>query len=360
MPSSPRRNKPGESFSARLLGWWDQHGRKDLPWQHNRNAYRVWVSEIMLQQTQVTAVIPYYQRWMERFPDLASLASAPIDDVLSLWSGMGYYARARNLHKAAQACMEEFAGELPSSAEALASLPGIGPSTANAIVSLAHNQPAAILDGNVKRVVARHAGVQSWPGKSAVLRKLWTEAENRLPTERAADYSQAIMDLGATLCRKQNPACEACPVHVDCAARQDGTTSQIPAGKPAKEVPQKIIHMLVVQDEHGRVLLQRRPPSGIWGGLWSLPEGESTAGAYVSIGLGSAPAGRSLPELEHRLTHLHMRIQPVLVTCPPSAGLECNQLRDSPDLAWFGKADWNDIGLPRPVSKLLQQLDQYQ
>lgn len=360
MPSSPRPNSTPESFATRLLAWWDRDGRKDLPWQLNRNAYRVWVSEIMLQQTQVAAVIPYFERWMARFPNLETLAHAKADEVLSLWSGLGYYARARNLHKAAKTCLEEFGSRLPDDAEALQQLPGIGPSTANAIVSLAFNRPAAILDGNVKRVVARHAGVAGWPGKSAVLRELWGEAEKRLPKDRAADYSQAIMDLGATLCRKQNPDCRHCPVHADCTARSEGTVAEIPAKKPAREVPERTVHMLLLRDNKGRVLLQRRPPSGIWGGLWSLPEGETEGAACLSVGLERMDGARSLPELEHRLTHLHLRIQPVLVTCPPSAGLECTQLRESPDLAWFGKADWKTVGLPRPVSKILQQMEQQQ
>jgi len=351
MPSSP--------FPERLLAWWDRHGRKDLPWQDPRSPYRVWVSEIMLQQTQVSSVVPYFERWIGRFPDLPALAAAAEDDVLAKWSGLGYYARARNLHKAAKLCLERFGSELPETFEALTALPGIGPSTANAILSLAFDQPAAVLDGNVKRVLARHAGVRGWPGDSRVQKRLWQEAGSRLPVGRAADYSQAIMDLGALLCSRSKPRCDECPVNDDCKARELGATDTIPAARPRKAVPEKTVHMMVVRDRSGRVLLQRRPPSGIWGGLWSLPEGETPAAAGAQIGLnGADPANEacSLPDFEHRLTHLRLRIRPVLMTWPPASGLQCTQVREDNQLAWFSRDGWEALGLPKPVNDLLHDI----
>jgi len=210
------------AFAERLLAWWEVNGRHDLPWQHPRTPYRVWISEIMLQQTQVATVIPYFDRWMRDFPDVATLAAASLDSVLSHWSGLGYYARARNLHRAALQCVQEHGGRLPAAAEELVALPGIGLSTANAIISQATDQPAAVLDGNVRRVLARHAAVDGWPGRAAVQKRLWTEAEARLPNDRGADYSQAIMDLGATVCMRSKAACELCPVSADCGAPTAG------------------------------------------------------------------------------------------------------------------------------------------
>lgn len=361
MPSCPcpEAGADRRSFSSRLLAWWDLHGRKDLPWQNPRDPYRIWVSEIMLQQTQVAAVIPYFERWMERFPDLPALAAASQDDVLSLWSGLGYYARARNLHKAAKACVERFDGALPNDPESLRDLPGIGPSTANAIVSLACNRPAAILDGNVKRVMARHAAVEGWPGESAIHRTLWREAERRLPEKRGADYSQAVMDLGALVCKRRKPDCAACPVAEDCVARTRGLVDAIPAPRPKKDVPARILHMLIIRDSDGRVLLQRRPPDGIWGGLWSLPEGNSRETARESAGLNGDVQDklfRDLPELEHRLTHLRLHIRPALVTLPPGSAIECSNVRENSDTAWASAHEREQLGLPRPVDTLLKNL----
>ncbi len=360
MPSSPLPDRFPEPFHDRLLAWWDRAGRKNLPWQHPRSPYRVWVSEIMLQQTQVAAVIPYFERWMARFPDLESLAKANLDEVLSLWSGLGYYARARNLHRAARVCMKRFGGSLPEDAADLSELPGIGPSTASAIVSLAHDRPAAVLDGNVKRLLARHAAIAGWPGASKVQRRLWQEAQSRLPQTRAGDYSQAVMDLGAVICKRRDPRCSDCPVSADCRALQQGITDSLPDPRPKKEVPSKELHMLILRDQAGRVLLQRRPPDGIWGGLWSLPEGKSLEAIDPGIGPGAEAIATdfcSLPELEHRLTHLHLRIRPALLTLPPDGRLQCDSLREGPDSAWFGPEDWHRIGLPKPVNDLLQTIE---
>ena len=259
-------------FSERLLAWFDEHGRKTLPWQQDRTPYRVWVSEIMLQQTQVATVIPYYERFMARFPKVADLAQAPIDDVLSLWTGLGYYARARNLHKTACIVAEEYDGKFPDSVEGLESLPGIGRSTAGAILTLGHGRWAPILDGNVKRVLARYHAIEGWPGRSDVLAALWRASEAVTPRHRTADYTQGIMDLGATLCTKSKPECLFCPMTEDCQARISGTQATYPGKKPKKKIPTRDTHFIICVDSQGQVLLERRPPSGIWGGLWSFPE----------------------------------------------------------------------------------------
>ncbi|MGH8446294.1 MAG: A/G-specific adenine glycosylase, partial [Solimonas sp.] len=252
-------------FAERLLAWFDVHGRHDLPWQHPRTPYRVWLSEIMLQQTQVATVIPYFARFLERFPDLRNLAAAPQDDVLALWAGLGYYARARNLHRCAQALVAEHGGEFPRNIEAVAELPGIGRSTAGAILAQAHGDRHAILDGNVRRVLARHAAIPGWPGQPTVQKQLWREAEARLPHERLADYTQALMDLGASVCTSRNPKCLLCPLAGDCQARIAGTVAQYPGAKPSRERPTREATLLLVEDAQGRLLLERRPPTGLWG-----------------------------------------------------------------------------------------------
>ena len=338
------------SYSDRLLAWWDQNGRKDLPWQHPRSPYRVWISEIMLQQTQVATVIPYFENWVRTFPDIASLAAAPLDDVLSLWSGLGYYARARNLHKAAQLCTESSGGEFPAEAAALSALPGIGLSTANAIVSLSTGQPAAVLDGNVRRTLARHATIAGWSGKAAVQKSLWKEAEKRLPEQRGADYTQAIMDLGALICTRSNPSCEQCPVSADCQAFQQGHVDRFPSPKPPTRVTDKTICMLILRDSENRVLLEKRPPSGIWGGLWSLPEGGSIKDIEDKLGL-TAQSPSKLPQVEHRLSHMRILIQPILASTGAATQVKCQD-----DQSWFAQKDQPGLGLPKPVSELLKNL----
>jgi len=336
-------------FSAQLLDWWDRHGRKDLPWQHPRSAYRVWVAEIMLQQTQVKTVIPYFKRFIERFPDIDSLAAASSDDVLARWSGLGYYARARNLHKAAKICVEEHGGELPRTPGELAALPGIGESTANAIYSQAFDQPAVILDGNVKRVLARYFTIEGWPGRSSVHRQLWKTAEELLPESRGADYTQAVMDLGATLCTRSSPACGICPVNTSCRAFQTHRVAELPAKRPALKIHEKPIHMLVLTDGNGRVLLERRPPAGIWGGLWSLPSDDDGQPVHQRLGIGRKPL-KPLPAFQHQLTHLRMQIQPFFGHADLHAGgVECTQ-----DQRWFKRHEWPTLGLPQPVRQLLE------
>lgn len=338
------------SFSTRLLTWWDTHGRKDLPWQHPRTPYRVWVSEIMLQQTQVKTVIPYFERFIETFPDLQSLAAASTDDVLARWSGLGYYARARNLHKAAGVCRTDFNGALPDTPQLLATLPGIGESTANAIYSQAYDQPAVVLDGNVKRVLSRYRAVAGWPGKPGVHKKLWSMAEALLPDRRGADYTQAVMDLGATLCTRAKPACDDCPVNNDCQAHLDDRVQDFPASRPKIRITEKSFQMLILQDGDGRILLERRPPTGIWGGLWSLPADDNGESLDKRLGVDSSDL-KPLPDFQHQLTHMRMTIQPLIGEVTPSAkGVECND-----EQGWFGQQEWPALGLPEPVRQLLNK-----
>jgi A/G-specific adenine glycosylase len=305
----------------------------------------------MLQQTQVTTVIPYFDRWMQTFPTISPLAAAPLDDVLALWSGLGYYARARNLHKAAARCMEYFAGELPTSAEMLSTLPGIGLSTANAIVSQATDQAAAVLDGNVRRTLARHAAIEGWTGKASVQKRLWQEAEDRLPAQRGADYTQAIMDLGALICTRTSPSCDLCPVSADCRALQQDTVNHFPSPRPPTRVTDKTICMLVLKDAENRVLLEKRPPSGIWGGLWSLPEGNSIENIEARLGLTTSNV-KALPPVEHRLSHLRMLIQPTIATVGSATRVKC-----SAEQNWFTPAGQSELGLPKPVSDLLKKVN---
>lgn len=255
-----------------ILEWFDKNGRKNLPWQKARTPYRVWVSEIMLQQTQVTTVIPYFERFIKKFPDVKSLANAPEDEVLELWAGLGYYARARNLHKTAKIIQQEYKGTFPNDLLLLQELPGIGRSTAGAIFSLGMNQPAAILDGNVKRVFTRLHAIDGYPNASKTLKQLWQIAEDYLPNERAADYTQAMMDLGALLCTPTQPNCKSCPVQKYCLAHAQDKTTDYPTPKPTKSLPVRSSHFLILVNNQQEILLEKRPPAGIWGGLWSLPE----------------------------------------------------------------------------------------
>jgi len=338
-----------DTFADRLLAWWDQHGRKDLPWQHPRTPYRVWVSEIMLQQTQVSTVIPYFERWMQRFPDLTQLAQSPLDDVLACWAGLGYYARARNLHRSAQICLDRHGAALPASAEDLSALPGVGRSTANAIVSQSTDQPTAVLDGNVRRVIARHAMIAGWPGSAPVQDILWREAESRLPDHRGADYTQAIMDLGALVCRRTSPDCGHCPVKPDCRAFIEGEVHNYPTAKPRTKIGDRTVFMLMLHDGRQRVMLEKRPPAGIWGGLWSLPEADSLVELEQQTGL-SLTDGRMLPPRLHRLTHLRLHIQPVLLHM-----MQAEQVKCSGRQRWIGLDEQAEHGIPQPIAQLLQE-----
>lgn len=304
----------------------------------------------MLQQTQVSTVIPYFERWMASFPDITTLAESSLDQVLSRWSGLGYYARARNLHKTAIRCVDQHAGKLPLNAEDLAALPGIGLSTAHAIISQSTDQPAAVLDGNVRRVLTRHAAVEGWTGKSSVQKLLWQEAESRLPKTRGADYTQAIMDLGALVCSRSKPRCETCPVSSDCRALALGRIKDFPSPKPATRVSNRTVHMLILRDSENRVLLQKRAPAGIWGGLWCLPDGDNIESVGKALGI-TPSSVTTLSPLEHRLSHVRMRIQPALANARDAGQVKC-----SANLGWFDRAQQAELGLPKPVSDLLTRL----
>ena len=341
-------------FAGRLLGWFDQCGRKDLPWQHPKEAYRIWVSEVMLQQTQVQTVIPYFERFMTRFPNVVSLADARQDEVLQHWSGLGYYARARNLHRAAQLIRDEFDGEFPGALDTVVGLPGIGRSTAGAILSLAFDQRHAILDGNVKRVLARHEAIDGWPGKTAVVKCLWDVAERYTPTERTAAYTQAIMDLGATLCTRSKPACNACPVAADCQAFMTGTVNLFPGRKPKKEKPLRATTMLIARHD-GHVYLERRPEAGIWGGLWSLPELDGDAvDDWCRDKLQSrARNPEAWKVIRHSFSHYDLDIQPIVVR----VAAPLSKVADSGDATWHRIGDEPPGGMAAPVHKLIEQLN---
>ncbi|HWI24953.1 MAG TPA: A/G-specific adenine glycosylase [Lysobacter sp.] len=340
------------SFADALLAWFDVSGRHDLPWQHPRTPYRVWLSEIMLQQTQVRVVVPYFERFVAALPDVAALANAPLDEVLALWSGLGYYARARNLHAAAKLCVEHHEGDLPRDIDALTALPGIGRSTAGAILAQAWGDPFPILDGNVKRVLARVHGIDGWPGMPAVEKQLWAIAEAQLPDVRLADYTQAQMDFGATLCTRFDPACVLCPLQGDCIALRDGRVAELPTPKPGKPLPERRALMLWLEDDAGRVLLQRRPPTGIWASLWSLPEHADHDGArhwFEDHLADDYDRHETLAAVAHGFTHYRLQIEPLRwrTTRPRDA------VRDNPDLRWTARDELAALGIPAPVRKLI-------
>ena len=344
------------AFATRLLDWFDHHGRHDLPWQHPREPYRVWLAEVMLQQTQVTTVIPYFQRFIARFPDLQSLASAHTDDVLALWAGLGYYARARNLHRCAQRIVEQHHGEFPRDLETLHDLPGIGRSTAGAILAQAFGERHAILDGNVRRVLARHAAITGWTGAPAVQKKLWALSEQLLPTVRLADYTQAIMDLGATVCTARNPACGLCPVRDDCTARITDKVLDYPSAKPKRERPLRRNWLLLIENAEAGMLCERRPPSGIWGGLWCPPlfdaaDVEPDWAQLCADRFGiqcEAPA--PLAPIRHGFTHFDLDILPLWLRIQASSV----GIREPGPQVWIKLGqDSSAFGLPAPIRKLL-------
>lgn len=339
-------------FAERVLAWFDAHGRKDLPWR-GAGAYRVWVSEIMLQQTQVQTVIPYYERFVARFPDVVALADADVDSVLSHWSGLGYYARARNLHRAARIVCDDHGGVFPASSEALVALPGIGRSTAGAILALAHGVRAPILDGNVKRVLARHEAVAGWPGATAVADALWRTAEDRTPVRRVADYTQAMMDLGSTLCTRSRPACENCPVAFDCAARKLGAVDEYPGRRPARDKPRRETTM-VLAVRGSALYMERRPPAGIWGGLWSLPEVAGDAvGDWCRRVLDDSGAGcESWDPLRHSFSHFDLDIHPVVVRVAGAS----RRVAEGGDATWYELDRAPPGGIAAPVRALIERL----
>ncbi len=338
-------------FQHNILSWFDHYGRKDLPWQQDLTPYRVWLSETMLQQTQVATVIPYFNTFIGTFPDIASLANANVDEVLHLWSGLGYYARARNLHKTAQLITKQ--GRFPDTLAELLDLPGIGLSTAGAILSIAFDKSHPILDGNVKRVLTRFKAVSGWPGNTAVNKELWAISARLTPIARVADYTQAIMDLGATLCTRSKPACTSCPLNAGCLARLEDTIALFPTPKPAKTLPIKQLIFLLLTDSDNRILLEKRPPTGIWGGLWSLPEFDSIASAQdwcVAKNI-HIDDQQTLATRRHTFSHYHLDYTPLLTLSnnPSNFVMEANHS------VWYKADQVNKLGLAAPIKQLLQQ-----
>ena len=352
-PGPPTLNRP-QQFSTALLAWYDRSGRKDLPWHQDRDPYRIWVSEIMLQQTQVSTVIPYFQRFIERFPNIAALADAPLDEVLHLWTGLGYYARARNLHRAAPQIMAAFGGTFPRQLDQVCSLPGVGRSTAGAILAFAFNQRHPILDGNVKRVLARLHRVSGWPGQREVEKELWQLADRYTPQQRVADYTQAIMDLGATLCRRRKPLCGECPVAPYCAALAQGDAEAFPQRKPKTEKPTRYTYFVMVQHQ-GQVLLEQRPPSGVWGGLWVFPQTMESAAIAEEMqqrfGL-QIELEAAWPTFRHSFTHFHLEITPMPARLRGSA----DRVMENTGLVWYKPNSPDARGLAAPVKQLLARM----
>ncbi|MEO4048922.1 A/G-specific adenine glycosylase [Pseudomonas sp. CAU 1711] len=344
-----------EQFSGAVLAWYDQHGRKDLPWQQGITPYRVWVSEIMLQQTQVGTVLGYFDRFMDALPTVEALAAASEDEVLHLWTGLGYYSRARNLHKAAKTLVERHGGEFPRSVEALAELPGIGRSTAGAIASLSMGLRAPILDGNVKRVLARYQAQHGYPGEPKVAEQLWQLAEQLTPHERVNHYTQAMMDLGATLCTRSKPSCLLCPVREGCRAHLLGRESAFPEPKPRKALPQKRTLMPLLANREGAILLYRRPSSGLWGGLWSLPELDDLSALDELAQRHALQLGErhALSGLSHTFSHFQLAIEPWLIRVEQPAAAVAEG-----DWLWYNLASPPRLGLAAPVKKLLKRAAQ--
>ena len=349
-------------LATALLPWFELHGRHDLPWQQDAGSllttcrdrpYRVWVSEIMLQQTRVKTVIPYFNRFVERFPDVRALAGAPLDRVLHLWTGLGYYARARNMHLAAQVIVRDFEGSLPADLEALMDLPGIGRSTAGAILVLGHGRRAPILDGNVKRVLTRCYGIHGWPGHSEVEKRLWELAERETPHQDTAAYTQAIMDLGATVCTRSRPRCADCPLVSGCHAYRHGEQHLLPTGKTKKTLPVRRVIFALLENEQGEILLQKRPPAGVWGGLWSFPEYRSREELSSWISSRASLVSddmTALPQMRHSFSHFHLDITPVRGMIRDKA----DTIGDNETYLWYAPEHGPEIGLAAPVKALIR------
>jgi len=347
---------PSFNFSHAVLNWFDQHGRKNLPWQQDTTPYRVWVSEIMLQQTQVSTVIPYFDRFMLTFPNVATLALANEDEVLHLWTGLGYYARARNLHKTSQLIHQQYSDQFPASQAELESLPGIGRSTAGAILSLSLQQRAPILDGNVKRVLSRFKTIEGWSGHSKTLKALWQLAEEFTPTQRVADYTQAMMDLGATLCTRSQPQCHHCPLQAHCNAYHTDSVKNYPQGKARKKLPTRDAFFLILNNAAGEVLLEKRPAQGIWGGLWSLPQHEEKDQLVALLEQklqGQIQTTDSLPAIRHTFSHFHLNIHPIKASV---SNLPAQIMADDQQ-AWYHPQQLTGIGLAAPIKILLGNLE---
>ncbi len=345
-----------KNFAAQVLAWYEKYGRKDLPWQQDISPYRVWVSEIMLQQTQVTTVIPYFQKFMSEFPDVFSLAKAPSDKVMNLWSGLGYYARARNLHACAKKIVDIYKGKFPHTLEDLENLPGIGRSTAGAILSLSLNEPAPILDGNVKRVLCRVHAIEGWPGKTEVSNKLWEIAEKYTPQKNFKAYTQAMMDLGAMICTRSKPKCHSCPLQKNCEAYKLGTPAAYPHKKSKSAIPVRHKYFLMILNQHNELLLQKRPPTGIWGGLWTFPEADSLDMAetipknHFNCSVNSI---ESLELFRHTFSHFHLDITPVIIRSTTKS----HKIMDSQAVIWYKLSNSLPGGVAAPVNKLLKVLE---
>lgn len=342
-------------FAERIIAWQKRDGRHDLPWQQPRDAYRIWLSEIMLQQTQVASVIPYFRRFVARFPDLAGLAEAEEEAVLQLWSGLGYYARARNLHRAARLIMTLHQGEFPRSFDAIAALPGVGRSTAGAIAVFAFGQRHPILDGNVKRVLARSFGIEGYPGDKRVERKLWAQSQAHLPERDIEAYTQGLMDLGATLCTRTRPNCPACPLEGDCHAKRAGRIASFPAPRPRRAIPQRTTRMLLLR-RGCNLLLERRPGAGIWGGLWCFPElpggAEAQQWARAQFGV-QVVRWECLPTVEHVFTHFRLDIEPILGDVAEVEGRA-----EAPGRLWVPASEAVGAAVPAPIRAILRALAQ--
>jgi A/G-specific adenine glycosylase len=344
-------------FQKKILTWFDKDGRKTLPWQINKTPYRVWISEVMLQQTQVNTVIPYFERFMQRFPTIESLARAKEDEILHLWTGLGYYSRARNLHRSAKKIVEQCNGIFPETLEELQMLPGVGRSTAGAILSLAFQQPATILDGNVKRVLTRFSGITEWPGEKSALEKLWKTAESLTPKKRVADYTQAMMDLGALVCVRGKPLCEKCPLEKMCLARELGIEKNLPLAKPKKILPVKQATFFILHYQQ-EIFLQKRPPVGIWGGLWSLPEfsgfmseDDISVFCWQQFKLKSQQIKMG-QFFRHTFSHYHLDILPIFIQVKNKP----SKIMDSDQQIWYNLKHSQIIGLPAPIKKILKDL----
>jgi A/G-specific adenine glycosylase len=341
------------SFAPRVLAWFETDGRRDLPWQRDPTPYRVWISEIMLQQTQVATVIPYFEAFVRRFPDLRSLAGARLDEVLHLWSGLGYYARARNLQRAAKEIVARHGSEFPAGFDEVMALPGVGRSTAGAILALARGERHPILDGNVRRVLTRHFGVDGYPGDAVVEKRLWALADACTPRERVAAYTQAIMDLGATVCTRARPACLLCPVNADCVARRENRQDRLPAPRPKTQRASREAWLVVAMRGANKVLVERRPPSGIWGGMWGVPEFPTRAHAeqWCRGHLAGAGTPRRDPPLRHAFSHFDFEMRPLVVRCIGKA----HELRDDDRFRWYDPRTPARVGLPKPIATLIDR-----
>ncbi|QIR15177.1 A/G-specific adenine glycosylase [Shewanella aestuarii] len=349
------------SFAERIIAWYDNHGRKSLPWQIDKTPYRVWISEIMLQQTQVATVIPYYYKFIERFPTVVDLANAPQDEVLHLWTGLGYYARARNLHKAAIQIREEYNGDFPTDFDQVLALPGIGRSTAGAVLSLSLGQHHAILDGNVKRVLARHGAIDGWPGQKAVEQQLWQLTNELTPKQDVQKYNQAMMDMGATICTRSKPNCASCPVAIDCQGQLSGRQTDYPGKKPKKTIPEKQAWMLVILDSDNQVQLIQRPPAGIWGGLWCFPQFDNQALLQQYLHqTGLKQSDIELAGFRHTFSHFHLDIQPVLIELnaqnASSNVLDSSCVMEQTPRLWYNIKHPAKVGLAAATEKILANL----